>query len=87
MTRSRVSLESKEAQQIIHANENAEKIFLFVKKSDDEGSDFYYMGEVSPVSWKQTTIENDRKEELPIMNFKLKLKNPVREDLYEYLVN
>ena len=84
MTRSRVSEDSKEAQQIIHSKENAEKIFLFVKKSDDEGSDFYYMGEVSPISWKQTTIKNDKKADLPIMNFQLKLKNPVREDLYEY---
>ncbi len=87
MTRSRVSMDSKEAQQIIHAKENSEKIFLFVKKSDDEGSDFYYMGEVSPIAWHQTTIKNDKEEELPIMNFKLKLRNPVREDLYEYLVN
>ncbi len=87
MTRSRVSMDSKEAQQIIHAKENSEKIFLFVKKSDDEGSDFYYMGEVSPIEWHQTVIKNDKEEELPIMNFKLKLRNPVREDLYEYLVN
>lgn len=85
MTRSRVSLDSKETQQIIHANEKGEKIFLFVKKSDDEGSDFYYMGEVNPVSWKQTTIRDDKNNTLPIMNFQLKLKNPVREDLYEYL--
>jgi hypothetical protein len=87
MTRSRVSMDSKETQQIIHAKDNSEKIFLFVKKSDDEGSDFYYMGEVSPIMWQQTTIKNDKEEVLPIMNFKLKLKNPVREDLYEYLVN
>jgi len=60
---------------------------LFVKKSDDEGSDFYYMGEVNPIAWRQTTIKNDKEEELPIMNFKLKLNNPVREDLYEYLIN
>ena len=87
MTRSRVSEKSKEAQQIIHAKDNLEKVLLFVKKSDDEGSDFYYMGEVCPIAWRQTTIKNDKEEELPIMNFKLKLKNPVREDLYEYLIN
>lgn len=85
MTRSRVTMDSKETQQIIHARENGEKIFLFVKKSDDEGADFYYMGEVSPVAWKQTTIPNDAGDLLPIMNFHLKLQNPVREDLYEYL--
>ena len=85
MTRSRVSLESKETQQIIHANENGEKLFLFIKKSDDEGADFYYMGEVTPVFWQQTSIKNDEGEALPIMNFHLQLKQSVREDLYEYL--
>lgn len=85
MTRSKVSLDSKEAQQIIHSHENGDKIFLFVKKSDGEGTDFYYMGEVIPTEWSQTTIKNDRGEELPIVNFRLHLKTPVRDDLYEYL--
>ena len=31
------------------------------------------------------TIRDDKNNSLPIMNFQLKLKNPVREDLYEYL--
>ena len=87
MTRNRVTLESNETQQIIHSQENGEKIFLFVKKSDGEGSDFYYMGEVVPIEWQQTTIKNDKGEVLPIMNFHLKLKQPVREDLYQYLAN
>lgn len=87
MTRSRVSMDSKETQQIIHANENGEKLFLFIKKSDDEGADFYYMGEVTPVFWQQTNIKNDDGDVLPIMNFHLQLKHAVREDLYEYLAN
>ena len=85
MTRSKVSLDSKEAQQIIASRDNGDKIFLFIKKSDGEGTDFYYMGEVVPTDWRQTTIHNDRGEELPIVNFMLRLNTPVREDLYEYL--
>lgn len=37
MTRSKVSLESREAQQIIASRDNEDKIFLFIKKSDREG--------------------------------------------------
>lgn len=85
MTRSKVTIDSKEARQIIASRENEDKIFLFIKKSDGEGTDFYYMGEVVPADWRQTTIYNDRGEELPIVNFMLHLKTPVREDLYEYL--
>lgn len=49
MTRSRVSRDSQEAQQIICAQESGLKIYLFIKKSDGEGADFYYMGKVIPV--------------------------------------
>ena len=84
MTRSKVSENSPEAQAIIHAKENGLKILLFVKKSDGEGSDFYYMGEVDPVKWQQTTIQNDKGELLPIMNFKLELKNEARKDIFDY---
>ena len=84
MTRSRVSESSPEAQQIIHAKDKGLKMLLFLKKSDGEGTDFYYMGEVSPIMWEQTTIENDKNEKLPIMNFKLELEQEVRKDIFDY---
>ena len=34
------------------------KIHLFIKKSDDEGKDFYYMGQVEPFDFIQTTIKS-----------------------------
>lgn len=84
MTRSRVSIDSTEAQEIIHHNENGLKLLLFVKKSDGEGTDFYYMGQMKPVEWIQTSIKNDAGKELPIMNFKMALKQSVRDDVYDY---
>lgn len=86
MTRSRVSMESTEAQEIIHYKERGLKILLFIKKSDGEGSDFYYMGQVTPVHWQQTVIKNDAGKELPIMNFQLKLEHSIRDDIYDYFV-
>lgn len=86
MTRSKVKMDSEESQKLIHYLENGLKIYLFVKKSDGEGSDFYYMGRVTPEKWQQTTIENDKGQELPIMNFLMRLENSVREDLYDYIV-
>jgi superfamily II DNA or RNA helicase/HKD family nuclease len=84
MTRSKVSIESPESQQMIHAQENGLKIYLFIKKSDGEGTDFYYMGKAVPIKWRETVIHNDKGQELPIMNFKLKLEHCVRNDVYEY---
>ncbi len=86
MTRSKVSLESPESQKIINYSKIGLKIYLFIKKCDGEGTDFYYMGKVSPIDYMQTEIENDNGQKLPIMNFKMKLEHSVREDIYEYFV-
>ncbi|MER2063978.1 MAG: DUF3427 domain-containing protein, partial [Alkalibacterium sp.] len=60
---------------------------LFAKKSDDEGSDFYYLGEVSPV---QETIEEIKKatqegEQKKVVTMDLKLHDPIENSLYRYL--
>ncbi len=85
MTRSRVSIDSPEAQEIIHYRDNGLRIYLFIKKSDGEGTDFYYMGKAIPVEYVQTTISDKNGRQLPIMNFKLKLEKAVRNDIYDYL--
>lgn len=86
MTRSRLTLKSNEVQKIIKAEETGLKMYLFIKKSDDEGSDFYYMGRVAPIAYAQRTILDDHGNELPIVNFKLELETPVRDDYYDYFV-
>ena len=85
MTRSKVSIDSPESQQIINSAKNGMKIYLFIKKSDGEGTDFYYMGKINPVAWEETTIQNDKGQTLPIMNFKMKMEHAVRSDIYEYI--
>ena len=85
MTRSRVSLDSTESQEIIHHDENGLKIYLFIKKSDGEGTDFYYMGRVKPIAWQETTIADKNGRLLPIMNFRMRLAHTVRNDIYDYL--
>ena len=86
MTRSRLSLTSPEVEKIRNARGEGRKIYLFVKKDDAEGRDFYFLGEVDPVSARETTIEDDRGKILPIVNFRLKLRDAVREDIYKYLM-
>ncbi len=85
MTRNKVSLNSTEAVQLSNAKKEGLKVMLFVKKSDDEGLDFYYLGEVEPTEGKQTTIVDDKGRHLPIVNYKLVLQNEVKENLYDYI--
>ncbi len=85
MTRSRKTLESEEVRTILSSEC---KSYLFVKKSDDESGEFYYIGRATPILDKvrQTTIEN-KGEMLPIVNIPLRLDEPVPEEIYGYIVN
>lgn len=88
MTRSRVSLDSKEPQAIINYKKTDLKIHLFIKKSDDEDKKyFYYIGKVEPFDQEETTIKNDKDEILSIVNFKFKILDEVKDELYSYFVN
>lgn len=55
--------------------------------NDSEGSDFYYMGDMQPISFHQTTIKNDDGKLLPIVNIKYKMLQPLNEKIYEYITN
>lgn len=83
MTRSRLKLDSKEVLAIKNYQKTNLKIHLFIKKSDDEGKDFYYMGQVEPFDFIQTTIRSKDKD-LPIVNIKYNLHIPVKDELYDY---
>lgn len=84
MSRSNRTLKSNELQPLIYYNKSNLDVHLFIKKSDDEGKDFYYMGKVYPVESRETSILNDNGETLPIVNFKLKLDHIAREDIFSY---
>lgn len=86
MTRSGVSIDSKEVIAIRNAEQTGLRIPLFIKKSDGEGSDFYYMGDVSPMAIAPTTIKNDKGEDKPIVNIIFDLEHEVSDHLYEYLI-
>lgn len=83
MTRSRIKLDSKEVVAIKNYQKTNLKIHLFIKKNDDEGKDFYYVGQVSPFEFNQTKIKNGD-DYLPIVNIKYKLHQPIKEELYSY---
>ncbi len=85
MTRSGVTLESKETIAIREYDKTDLRIALFVKKSDGEGSDFYYMGDVEPMAISQTTIKNDKGEDKPIVNIIFDMAYSVPDHLYDYL--
>jgi superfamily II DNA or RNA helicase/HKD family nuclease len=63
---------------------NSKRILLFVKKQDGEGTDFYFMGDVSiiPDSIEQGTMPESK---MPVVHFKFHLQQPVIQSLYHYI--
>lgn len=60
---------------------------LFIKKHNDEGGEFYYMGDVTPQdnSFEQTSMQDDNGKEVSVVKMILTLKHPVEANMYEYL--
>ncbi|MEA4922967.1 MAG: DEAD/DEAH box helicase [Eubacteriaceae bacterium] len=85
MTRNNVTLKTAEIQPLLHYGESGVRIPLFIKKSDGEGTDFYYMGDVEPAFHEEDEIKNDKNKMLPIVNFKFTMKDEVEESMYRYL--
>ena len=81
MTRNRVRIDSPEVEAIKNP---VTRISLFVKKSNDEGRDFYYLGDMKPKTFQQTTIQNNEGKALPIVNIIFGMKNLLEEKIYKY---
>lgn len=81
MTRNRVTLESAEVEAI--QRDDVRKL-LFVKKSDGEGTDFYYMGDVDTHKCIQTTIDGKDGKKLSIVNVLYDMQQVVNDKIYSY---
>lgn len=81
------TLESQDVSNFIYSQQRGIKVELFVRKNKDDATskEFYFLGEMKPTgNNKQITISNTDKTAVEI---EWKLDTPVREDIYEYIVN
>ncbi|MFD1861474.1 DUF3427 domain-containing protein [Planococcus chinensis] len=88
-TRSNRTLASEEVQKIIQAKELGIDLHLFVKKDDDEGTDFYYLGEVTPDknAIEQSTMSDKNGKEIPVVHMHLVMEKSLESKLYHYISN
>ncbi|AIM16968.1 putative Type IV methyl-dependent restriction enzyme BstXORFCP [Bacillus sp. X1(2014)] len=88
-TRSNRTLESQEVKTIIESEEKGIELHIFVKKDDDEGTDFYYLGKATPDKnyIEQVTMEDGKGKKLPVVHMNLVMENPIENKLYNYIIN
>ena len=80
-------LDSKDVVAIRDANKTGLNVSLFIQKSNNEGADFYFMGNVDTVteSLSQEYKVNDKNKKVPVVHMEFKLRNTVQDSLYRYL--
>jgi superfamily II DNA or RNA helicase len=88
MSKSKRTLNSPDVKTIMEYK-NGLRLPLFIKKSNDEGLDFYFMGDMIPVSheFEQTTMSNDEGKEISVVRMPMKMKQPVEQEIFEYITN
>ena len=86
MSKSNRTIKSNDVQSIL-GYKGPIRLPLFVKKNNDEGKDFYYMGGMLPDlnQVEQTTIPNDSGKQLSVVKIRFHLTDPVSANMYNYL--
>ena len=80
-TRSKRTLLSNEVRPIV---ENEVTPYVFVKKDDAEGSDFYFLGRATARNAEQTTMTGGKGEQLDVVRMHLHFDEPIETALYDY---
>jgi len=82
MTKNGRKLNSKEVKKLISPELRR---YLFVMKSDNEDRTFYYLGKTDPIidDMREMTMRDSDKS---VVNIPMKLRMPVNEDLYQYII-
>jgi hypothetical protein len=80
-TRSNRTLQTSEVKTIV---ENQIPLYVFAKKDDAEGTDFYYLGKAISKDAIQTTMAGKDESKLNVVTMTLQLATPIETSLYEY---
>jgi hypothetical protein len=86
MTKSNRTKKSSDVQAIMNHRAGL-RMPLFIKKSNDEGIEFYYMGDVTPIdsTIKETKMKNDANKQIPVVKMRFLLDRPVETSIYDYI--
>ena len=87
MSKSKRRINSPDVIKFTQAKDKNIRLPLFVKKENAEGDDFYYTGEVKPLTdgFEETTMGKEKK--VSVVKMKFELDRPVEESIYRYLID
>lgn len=89
MSKNKRKINSPDVSKILNQKSHSMRIPLFVKKSNSEGNDFYYLGNVNIIddSAIEKEIVKDDGSKVSVVEMNFKLETPVEKSLYDYIIN
>lgn len=87
MSKSRRTLASPDVQAIKNKNQSRIRLPLFVKKNDDEGLEFYYLGELTPIpsNFQDAKMAEESTDSVSVVKMEFLLDEEVEHHLFRYL--
>jgi len=87
MSKNRRSLSSPDVKAMLNHSETGMRMPFFVKKNNDEGTDFYYLGELSAQTEKfvETTMSGIDGTQVSVVKMEYLLDKEIDYRLYKYL--
>ena len=89
MSKNKRRLTSPDVIAIRNAISNNTRLPLFIKKSNDEGLEFYFMGDVTPIdeSFEETMMKDDNGNDVSVVKIDFKMNTTVEDGIYDYLTS
>jgi len=86
MSKSKRTLTSPDVQ-TIRNYKNGLRLPLFIKKNNDEGTEFYYMGDITPIKelFEQKTMPNGQGNNVSVVKMTFSINHIVEDSIYEYI--
>jgi len=87
MSKNKRTLNSPDVSAMMNQQSSGLQMPFFLKKSNDEGIGFYYLGNLSslPDRFINTRMNNDSGESVNVVRMEFMLDKPVEPRLYKYL--
>jgi len=89
MSKNRRTLVSPDVEAIANQCANQMRVPIFVKKSNDEGLSFYYLGDGTAEAdrFKETTMATESSSVVSVVQMALKLDKPIAIALFKYITD
>lgn len=87
-SRPNLTLSSKEIKEILKHKRDGTDLHIFVKRDNDEGRDFYYLGQADLIlgTEKEEVTKDKNQKDTNVVTMNLEFRNEIPKDVFDYFM-